>query len=146
MIHSQGGIAAAPHPMSWLTRSLSTRTLDRLWLRDEPGITFDAIETANPSPAGKLTRARTLAANEERWRLPGIGTSDAHHLAHVGAGWTEFAGSTAEELRAAIHSGMTRPGMRAYPSNREVGLTRVAAGLAWGYMATPRKMLRGRRR
>jgi predicted metal-dependent phosphoesterase TrpH len=146
MIHSQGGLAAAPHPMSWLTRSLSARTLDRLWMRDEPGVVFDAIETANPSPAGRLTRGRTIAANDERWGLPGLGSSDAHHLQHIGTGWTEFEGTTADDLRSAILAGETRPGMRAYPSHREIGVAQIGAGLAWGYLATPRKMLSRRRR
>ena len=34
-IHAQGGIAIAAHPMSWLTRSLSRRTIDRVVERAE---------------------------------------------------------------------------------------------------------------
>src|SRR3990167_7771314 len=29
-VHRQGGLAVAAHPLSWLTRSLSQKTLDRL--------------------------------------------------------------------------------------------------------------------
>ncbi|HMO53809.1 MAG TPA: PHP-associated domain-containing protein [Tepidiformaceae bacterium] len=145
MIHAQGGVAAVPHPMSWLTRSVSSRTLDRLWRRGEPGIGFDAIETGNPSPAGRVTRARAASANTERWGLAALGGSDAHHLPHVGTGWTEFEGTTGEELRVAILAGATSVGTGRYPSSKEIGRTQVAAGLAWGYLATPRKMLRGRR-
>ncbi len=144
MIHAQGGLSAVPHPLSWLTRSLSMRTLDRLWMRDEPGITFDAIELANPSPAGLRTRAKAVAANRERWGLPAVGASDAHHLPHVGTGWTEFEGRTAIDLRDAIESGTTRGVMTRYPSAGAVGYGSLVAGLAWGYAATPRKMLRGR--
>jgi len=142
MIHDQGGIAIAPHPLAWLTRSLSTRTLDRLATRDGPR--FDAIELANPSPAATTTRERAIRLNEERWRLPAVGGSDAHHLPHVGAGWTEFAGSTARELREALRTGATAAAMGPYPGLREIGVRRVAAGLAWGYSATPRKLLRRR--
>ena len=142
MIHSEGGIAIAPHPLSWLTRSLSKRTLDRVQRSDGPR--FDAIELANPSPAALRTRDRALRLNEESWRLPAAGGSDAHHLPHLGTGWTQFAGSTARHLREAIHSGTTTAAMRAYPRLREVGVTQIALGLAWGYSATPRKLLRRR--
>jgi predicted metal-dependent phosphoesterase TrpH len=145
MIHAQGGLAAVPHPLSWLTRSVSARTLDRLRSRHEAGIWFDAIELANPSPAGIRTRRKAVAGNEY-WRLPAVGSSDAHHLPHVGAGWTEFEGRTAEDLRLALAAGTTEGAMTRYPSSREVGYGRLVAGLGWGYLATPRKMLRRRGR
>lgn len=144
-IHAQGGLAIIPHPMSWLTRSLGERVIDRVQRRREPGIAFDGIELCNPSPAGMRTRQRACERNR-RWRLPAIGASDGHHLAHVGAGWTEFDGSTPEDLRRAITDGTARARMRPYPTLREVGFGRAAAGLAWGFSATPRKMLRLRRR
>ena len=146
MIHAQGGLAAVPHPLSWLTRSVSGRTLDRLLERSEAGIGFDAIELANPSPAGLRTRGRAVQANTRRWGLAAVGGSDAHHLPHLGTGWTEFDGTTAEELRTALLAGTTCGGMSKYPPPREVGYAQLLAGLGWGYLATPRKMLRGRRR
>jgi predicted metal-dependent phosphoesterase TrpH len=142
MIHEQGGIAIAPHPLSWLTRSISARTLDRLAIAKEPW--FDAIELGNPSPAALRTRDKAERLNQARWRLPVTGGSDAHHLPHLGTGWTEFEGSTDEDLRAALSAGTTHAGMQPYPSWREVGLSKLAAGLVWGYAATPRKMLRRR--
>ena len=142
MIHNQGGIAIAPHPLSWLTRSLSSRTLDRLHAQDGPRL--DAIELANPSPAALRTAARAARLNAERWRLPATGGSDAHHLPHIGTGWTQFAGASANDLREAIRSGTTLAAMTRYPSAREVGLGQLAMGLAWGYSATPRKMIRRR--
>ena len=141
-IHAQDGLAVVPHPMSWLTRSLSRRTIDRICLRNQPGITFDAIETGNPSPAGRITAARTATLNEANWHLPEVGGSDAHHLPHLGTGWTEFDGAGAEALRLALSAGATTAGMTRYPSIREVGIGQTAAGLVWGYAATPRKMLR----
>lgn len=143
-IHGGGGVAIVPHPLSWLTRSISQRTLDRL--QQGSGPRFDAIELANPSPAGLRTRERAIRLNDERWRLPATGSSDAHHLPHVGTGWTEFLGTSARDLLDAIQSGATVAAMRPYPSLREVGLVQVTAGLAWGYAATPRKMLRRGRR
>ena len=140
-IHRQGGLAVIPHPMSWLTRSVSQRTIERLFGLRATGDWFDAIELANPSPAGKQTAAKARAFNA-RWALPETGGSDAHHLLHTATGWTSFAGATAAALKAAIASGTTRGGTSRYPSFAEVGYGRTALGLLWGYAATPRKMLR----
>jgi hypothetical protein len=128
--------------MSWLTRSVSRRTIERICARREAGVTFDAIETGNPSPAGRLTRQQAITLNQRSWRLPETGGSDAHHLPHLATGWTEFEGAGADGLRAALLAGTTRPATSRYPSIREVGIGQTAAGLAWGYAATPRKMLR----
>ncbi len=140
-IHAQGGIAIAAHPMSWLTRSLSQRTIDRVTARGEEGALFDGIES-NPSPAGRVTARKALARNAARWRLPVCGGSDCHHLPQLGTGWTEFEGSTAEELRAALTSGAVRAGQSQPPGLRDIGLGQAALGLAWGFSATPRKMTR----
>ena len=144
MIHAQDGLAVIPHPMSWLTRSLSERTIERITARAEPGVVFDAIELANPSPAGKITRLRASRLNARRWHLAQTGSSDAHHLPHIGTGWTEFEGIGAESLKRAIQNQTTMARMTRYPSLREVGYLQVALGLAWGYAATPRKMLNWR--
>jgi predicted metal-dependent phosphoesterase TrpH len=146
VIHRQDGLAVVPHPLSWLTRSVSQRTLDRLAARGEAGIQFDAIELANPSPAGRLTGARAASANAASWRLPETGGSDAHHVGHIGTGWTEFEGGGADGLRRALVSGETRGRMSVYPSLFATGIGRTVVGLAWGYAATPRKMLRLRSR
>lgn len=138
-VHESEGLAVVPHPMSWLTRSLSRRTIDRVVAANEPGIGFDAIETANPSPAGRLTRRRAQCLNRT-WGLPEVGGSDAHHLAHVGTGWTEFPGSDTAALRDALAAGAVGARMSAYPSMREIGFRRVALGLARGYATTPRKL------
>ncbi|MGE3077390.1 MAG: CehA/McbA family metallohydrolase [Dehalococcoidia bacterium] len=142
MIHSQGGLAIAAHPLSWMTRSISARTLNRLAL--EGSGKFDAIELGNPSPAGVRTARRARQMNASTWNLPETGGSDAHHLPHVGTGWTEFEGWSADDLFQAIRLGETAARTRAYPGFGEIGYGQLAAGLAWGYSATPRKML-GRR-
>lgn len=139
-VHGAGGLAVIPHPMSWLTRSLSRRTIDRIIARGEPGSTFDAIELCNPSPAGRVTSRRAIRENG-RWGLSATGSSDAHHLLHVGTGWTEFEGGGAEGLRRAILGRTAVARMSAYPSLREIGYGTAALGLLWGYAATPRKML-----
>lgn len=144
-IHGAGGLAIAPHPLSWTTRSLSKRTIDRLCAVREPGIAFDAIELANPSPAGARAGRKAARLNAAIWRLPASGGSDAHHLQCIGTGWTEFPGERAAGLKAAIIEGTITAHMTRYPSLREMGLHRVALQLAWGYSATPRKLLGGSR-
>jgi hypothetical protein len=143
-IHAQGGLAIVPHPMSWLTRSIGQRALDRLQERREPGVAFDAIETRNPSLAGRVTARKTARLNQ-RWRLAETGSSDAHYLSHIGTAWTEFEGRSAAELRGALIAGRTVADGGNYPPLREIGWRRLALGLAWGYSATPRKVLRRRR-
>jgi predicted metal-dependent phosphoesterase TrpH len=140
-IHTQGGLALVPHPMSWLTRSISERTMDRICARAEAGITFDGIELGNPSPAGRLTTAKALRLNDERWKLPATGSSDAHHIECIGTGWTAFEGQGAQGLRDALLSGTTLACQTKYPSIRAIGVGKIALQLGWGYCATPRKML-----
>ncbi len=140
-IHGMGGIAVVPHPLSWLTRSVSERTLRRLAL-EGPAALPDAMELHNPSPAGLRTAARAASLNAEHLHLPSVGGSDAHHLCHIGSGWTEFEGRKAGDLRAALRSGAVQGAMTGYPSLRETGLLQVIAGLGWGYTATPRKLMK----
>lgn len=140
-IHERGGVAIVPHPLSWLTRSLGQRVIDRVCERAEPGIVFDAIELGNPSPAGRPRQAEAARRNAERWKLPATGSSDAHHLLHIGRGWTTFPGKTAEELRRAILAGTIGFGSERYPSAREVGYGKLALGVLHGFSATPRKVV-----
>jgi predicted metal-dependent phosphoesterase TrpH len=141
-IHEMGGLAIIPHPLSWLTRSVSERTLRRLTLSRGEACWPDGIELHNPSPAGRKTAARAEMLNARLLDLPGVGGSDAHHLPHLGAGWTVFQGRSAEDLRQSLCCGTVHGHMTDYPSIRETGLVQVLAGLGWGYTATPRKMIK----
>lgn len=140
-IHTAGGLAVAPHPGSRLTRSISSRTLDRLAARREAGTWFDAIETANTSPAGRHGAAAVRERNEGVWWLPEVGASDAHHLVQVGTGYTEYPGEGVGALIQALRAGTTVARVARYPSLRDVGAGRALLGLAWGFSATPRKMV-----
>ena len=108
-IHDQGGLAIAAHPMAPLTPSLGSRSL--LWTHRarDPRHHLDAIELMNPSTAGRARRAARGRINEEVLRLPAVGNSDAHVLEGVGSAWTWFPGSSADDYRAAIAAGTTRP-------------------------------------
>ncbi len=119
-IHRQGGLAIAPHPMSWLTFSIGAATLLRVARSEESDVYFDGIETANASLAGAITRKKALRMNREELGFAVIGASDAHFLPCVGSGYTRFPGRTAQDVRGAIVAGRTEAVSRSVPLS-EIG-------------------------
>ena len=107
-IHEQGGLAIAVHPFSMLTRSIGFRAFDAIMKHRSPEIYFDAVETFNPSVAGRLCAAKVHRLNRGRFHLPEVGCSDSHHLQGIGTGFTSFPGGTAADLKKAILAGQTR--------------------------------------
>ena len=107
-IHRLGGIAIVPHPLSYLTFSVGERALRDLAERGEEASFVDGIETRNPSYAGRVRAARAAWLNAHVLRIAETGSSDAHHASLVATAWTEFAGTSAPELRAAIRSRATQ--------------------------------------
>jgi predicted metal-dependent phosphoesterase TrpH len=106
-IHEQGGLAIAVHPFSMLTRSIGFRSFDGIMNHRSPEIYFDAVETFNPSVAGRTCAAKIQRLNRSRFHLPEVGCSDSHHLQGIGTGYTTFPGSTAAELKMAIMASQT---------------------------------------
>lgn len=104
-IHAQGGLAIAAHPLAPVPLSVGRRSLLRVRDDEHEKVYFDAMETFNPSHAGRMRQAARLELNGAELRLPGVGNSDAHTLAAIGTGLTRFAGRTAAEYRAAITAG-----------------------------------------
>jgi len=78
-IHEQGGLAIAVHPFSMLTRSIGFRSFDGIMKHSSPDIYFDAVETFNPSVAGRTCAAKIDRLNKSRFHLPEVGCSDSHH-------------------------------------------------------------------
>ncbi len=72
-------------------------------------IPFDGIETINHGDALSFWSNRKAVKLLTQCRLAPIGCSDAHNSRFIGMGYTEFAGNTAEDLRAAILSRRTTP-------------------------------------
>ncbi len=101
-VHDQGGIAIAAHPLAPLTPSLGRRSLEELHEAKDPRHRLDAIEVLNPSAAGRARRSTRYRLNAASLHLPEVGNSDAHVLEGVGTAWTWFAGTTADEYRAAL--------------------------------------------
>lgn len=107
-IHEMGGLAVAPHPLSYLTFSIGEGAL-RALVSGRPECRLDGIELRNPSYAGRVRGKRAAWLNEHVLGLAATGSSDAHHSELVGTAWTDFPGRTGAELREAIGQRTTRP-------------------------------------
>ena len=139
-IHRQGGIAIAPHPLSFLTRSITRRGFARIDASADEAVRIDAIEEYNLSPAGRVTSARARRLNREILHLAAIGSSDAHFLQAVGSAYTTFDGTTAADLLAAIAAKTTTGAAGRAPRMSELGYRNIAVQQWRGMMATPRTM------
>jgi hypothetical protein len=140
-IKQQGGLVIVPHPLGRLVPSLSRRRIDSLLAA---GYAIDGIEIYNPSPANAAQRAVVREANKE-WGLAEIGSSDAHFWQHVGAGYTNFPGATAQDLRGAIAERQVQAGGQEQPPAR-LNPGSYVAQCAWSWFVDPpRRMIRRRR-
>lgn len=137
-IYRQGGLCVIPHPMSWLTRSLGQRTIERVLREGGEGVRFDGIEVARGRPRVGQEKARRL--NRERYHLAEVGGSDAHFLQAVGSAYTVFEGKTAADLRRAIEARATSAGSGRFPTWLELGPLNVVHQQWRGMLATPRRM------
>ncbi len=104
-----GGLPIAAHPFDVLASGVGARCLRRIQ-QDHPGL-LAGVEVINGSLLSSVGNAR---AERLRWELelPGVGNSDAHLLEDIGAGYTIFPGSTAEDLRLALEAGHVTPALR----------------------------------
>lgn len=112
LVHEQGGFCVAPHPMSWLTRSIGYHGLCRIMEDLSDQVSLEGLEVLNPTLAGRVIYDKVLALNRERWHLPELGGSDAHSLEFIGSGHTLFPGKSADDFRRALTEGTTTAGGR----------------------------------
>jgi predicted metal-dependent phosphoesterase TrpH len=108
-IHRVGGIAIVPHPLSYLTFSVGEGALRALAAAPDPLVHVDALETRNPSYAGRVRGARAAWLNDNVLHVAVTGSSDAHHANLVGTAWTSFEGEDGTALRRAIADRATSP-------------------------------------
>ncbi len=106
-VYKAGGLAIAPHPLSWLTTSIREKAL---LLQHTTRLPFHGIETFNPSYAGRVAHIRVKELNATVLNLPEFGGSDAHANSMIGRGFTMFPGCTIEDLRRAIDEKTTVAG------------------------------------
>jgi predicted metal-dependent phosphoesterase TrpH len=140
-IKEQGGLVIVPHPLGKLVPSLSRRRIDALL---GAGYAIDGIETYNPSPANSAQRGTVHVANRE-WGLAAIGGSDAHFWQHIGAAYTQFPGTTPDDLRRAVANRSTAAGGQEQPPAR-LNPAAYVGQCAWSWFVDPpRRMVRRRR-
>jgi predicted metal-dependent phosphoesterase TrpH len=113
-IHAQGGLAGLPHPFDGLRRSSGLArgreaTLEQVLTKLDFMEAFNA-RVVNPSAN---ERAAELAVKHG---IPGVASSDAHHVSEVGVACTIVPGSvgTPERLRAALADGTLLTGRASY--------------------------------
>lgn len=105
-IGDQGGIAIAPHPFNNLPNSLSMESVLGVLTNSKVKHILKGIETHN---MGTQNFDRIVQKLSIYLPLAKIASSDAHIYWAIGAGRTEFAGTTANDLRAAIETNSTIP-------------------------------------
>ena len=135
-IKEQGGLCVIPHPMGRLVPSLGRRKIEELLTR---GYGIDGIELYNPSPANASMREQVKQLNSQ-WEFAGTGSSDAHFWQHIGAGYTLFPGSTAEDVRQAILNHTSRAGGQEMRPER-LPLTSYIGQTFWSMVIDPPRKL-----
>jgi hypothetical protein len=108
LVHEQGGFCVVPHPMSWLTRSVGYRGLLRILKDGGEQVSLEGLEILNPTLAGRVIYEKVVTRNQELWRLPELGGSDAHSLEFIGSGHTLFPGRSCADFRRALKEKTTR--------------------------------------
>lgn len=108
LIHDQGGLAVAAHPLLILhyidPDMLTANGVGIDVLMAEP---FDGIEIINGAPATKNVNRRAQLLNRTLLFRAEIGGSDAHILDAIGKGYTLFPGKSSHDLRQAIEQKTT---------------------------------------
>ncbi len=103
-VHEQGGVVVAPHPMSWMIRSIGRHGLMRIHRNPHDEVYFDGCETLNPSLAGRVVAGRVHELNDRVLLLSETAGSDSHVLPTIGTAATVYPGTSAEDfLRALAH-------------------------------------------
>jgi predicted metal-dependent phosphoesterase TrpH len=105
-IGHNGGIAIAPHPFNQLPNSLNVQAVVGVFNRPRAKGVLKGIEVYNMA-----TRVFNVTAEKLSAYLPlaRTGASDAHVYWAIGVGRTQFKGSTADDLRAALDTAATIP-------------------------------------
>ena len=134
-IHEAGGIAIAPHPMSWLTTSIGERALRRIHdlgpAGKANGVYFDGIEMLNPSVAGRVAYRRAWDLNRITLHYPVMAGSDAHASNLIGTAYTTFPGRTPGDFRSALIAGTTRAHGRFWTFGEHRAIAAASLYRAW---------------
>jgi predicted metal-dependent phosphoesterase TrpH len=104
--HEQGGLAIIAHPLVPYPLCASGRSIRGLLADADPAYHPDGMEAFNPTTA-RMRWSRKAPSFAAQVGLTAMASSDAHRAADIGAAFTTFAGSTPDDLRAAILGGET---------------------------------------
>jgi predicted metal-dependent phosphoesterase TrpH len=108
-VRKLGGVCIAPHPMAggMGMKSLKARTILKALRNPQVAETLIGIEVYNATALDRISNhyARILAS---RLEIAHVGNSDAHVVDAIGLGATEFEGSTATDLLAALKNKTTK--------------------------------------
>lgn len=108
LIHEQGGLAIAAHPLLTLKYiDPDMLTADGVGVDVLMSVQFDGVEIVNGSPTMKEENARVRMLNRTILFRAETGGSDAHIKEAIGKGYTLFPGKTAKDFRRAIEQKMT---------------------------------------
>lgn len=106
IIGELGGIAIAPHPFNGLPGSLNMESVVGALTNPKAKAVLKGMETHNMGTQSFDSTAQKLSIYLP---LAKIASSDAHVYWAIGAGRTEFAGETTQDLRKAIENNTTIP-------------------------------------
>jgi hypothetical protein len=108
-VRELGGVCVAPHPMAggMGMKSLSARVILKALRNPLVAETLIGIEVYNATALDRISNhyANILAS---RLKIAKTGSSDAHIVDTIGFGATEFEGSTAADLLAALKNKTTK--------------------------------------
>ena len=100
IIREQGGLVIAPHPFSYHVFGLKEQILT---------LDIDGFETINGGhPDAYSNKFAKMVMDKYPGRWAEMSGSDAHSLYTSGYNWTEFEGTTAEDLRKSILNRTTK--------------------------------------
>lgn len=110
LIRAQDGIVIAPHPFSLHCPCLGERIEE---------LDVDGIEVLNGGHIDNFANPRADRA-AQGGKFARMGGSDSHYLKTIGLAYTNFVGSTAEDLRKAILAKSTEAGGRVIPLDKAI--------------------------
>ena len=130
-VHEQGGVVIAPHPMSWMIRSIGRNGLMRIHKTPDDLIYFDGFEALNPSLAGRVVAKQARELNARVLQLAETAGSDSHVLPTIGSAATVYPGVTADDLLRALKEKKTTIEGHYWTAEEMKYLARVGPAQMW---------------
>ena len=130
-VHEQGGVVIAPHPMSWMIRSIGRNGLMRIHRNPHDEVYFDGFESLNPSLAGRVVAQQARALNQRVLQLAETAGSDSHVLPTIGSAATVYPGTTADDLLRALKEKTTAIAGHYWTAEEMKYLAKVGPAQLW---------------